>query len=238
MAAGVDAPLVDLGGIEKAYGGDAPLCLDALALSAGERVALVGLPAAAAEILTNLITGASLPDRGTVTVFGRRTSDIDTDTAWLDSLDRFGLVSSRAVLLDQSTVAQNLALPLTLSIDPIPDDVRATVESLAREARLSPADLAAAPPPAGTPAADGLRARVHLARAIALAPAVLIVEAHGLGDEVFARDLGEVLARRGIAALVTTGDPAFARAAGCRVLRLSADGRARPDGLLSRWRWW
>jgi ABC-type transporter Mla maintaining outer membrane lipid asymmetry ATPase subunit MlaF len=238
VAAGVTEPLIALSGIEKAYGADAPLRVASLSLAAGERIALVGLPAAAAEILTNLVTGASLPEQGTVTVFGRRTSEIDTDTAWLHSLDRFGLVSARAVLLDQSTVAQNLALPLTLSIDPMPDDVRSTVDALAREAGLTPETLAAAPPAGGTAAADAVRARVHLARAIALQPSVLIVEAHGLDDTGFARDLGAVLARRGLAALVTTGDPAFARAAGCRVLRLTDDGRARAGGALSRWRWW
>ena len=41
-------------------------------------------------------------DQGDVIVFGKNTREIRTDTEWLTSLDRFGLVSNRAVLLDQS----------------------------------------------------------------------------------------------------------------------------------------
>ena len=48
----------------------------------------------------HLVTGAAVPDEGAVVVAGRDTRDIATDTEWLASLDRFGIVTDRAVLLD------------------------------------------------------------------------------------------------------------------------------------------
>ena len=40
-----------------------------------------------------------------MSVAGRRTSEIATDTEWLSSLDRFGIVTHRAILLDSLSVA-------------------------------------------------------------------------------------------------------------------------------------
>src|SRR5207244_2048884 len=81
----------------------------------GEHVALVGLDPIASEVFVNLLTGATLPESGDVRVFGRPTSAIADSDDWLATVDRFGIVSERAVLLDQLTILQNLAMPFTLS---------------------------------------------------------------------------------------------------------------------------
>ena len=73
-------------------------------------------------------------------VFGFDTAAITDGDEWLRTLDRFGILSDRAVLLDELTVAQNLAMTLTLAIDPIPADVRGRVEALAADVGLA-ADL-------------------------------------------------------------------------------------------------
>ena len=52
--------------------------------------------------------------KGEVVVAGRPTASIATPEEWLAYLDRFGLVNARAVLLDQLTVGQNLAVARTL----------------------------------------------------------------------------------------------------------------------------
>ena len=86
----------------------------------------MGLDAGAAEVLVNLVTGAGVADRGTVCVQGRNNAEIANGDEWLESLDRFGIVSERAVLLEGATLEQNLAMPFTLQIDPVaPDDRRA-----------------------------------------------------------------------------------------------------------------
>ena len=109
-------------------------------------------------------------------MLGRATSEIVDGDAWLASLDRFGIVSPRAVLLDGATVAQNLAMPFTLEIDPVPPDTAARVAALARECGIDDVDCRR---PAEVPAA--IRARVHVARAVALEPALLMLEHPTLG---------------------------------------------------------
>ena len=90
-------PLVEITSLVKDYGGPQPLRLNLLRLDRGERYTLAGFDAGAAETLIHLITGAALPDEGDVRIAGTSTRAIATDTAWLSSLDRFGLVTERAV---------------------------------------------------------------------------------------------------------------------------------------------
>jgi ABC-type lipoprotein export system ATPase subunit len=85
-------------------------------------------------VFVNLATGATLPEEGTVRVFGRATSEIADSADWLATVDRFGIVSERVVLLEQFTPLQNIAMSLTLDVEPFPADVRQRAEQLAREA--------------------------------------------------------------------------------------------------------
>ena len=66
--------VVALRGVRRDYGGLRPLRVEQLDLRQGERVALLGFDRVAAEVLVNLITGATLPDSGDVSVFGAPTS--------------------------------------------------------------------------------------------------------------------------------------------------------------------
>lgn len=161
-----------LTGVRKQYGGLRPLRVNSFVLEPEQRVSLRGLDAAAAEMFCLLLTGAAVPDEGTVVVDGHDTQAIATDTQWLHSLDRFGLVSHRAVLLDPLTVEANLALPLTLSIDPIPEEIRRAVALLADEVGLGRERLSASVQ--SLSAVD--RVRVHLARALATDPKILLLE--------------------------------------------------------------
>ncbi|HWT46605.1 MAG TPA: hypothetical protein VN085_11595, partial [Vicinamibacterales bacterium] len=120
----------------KNYQGLRPLRLRELVIGAGEQVAVSGFDAGAAEVLVNLVTGASVPDEGEVRVLSHRTSDLTSGDQWLAWLDRFGIVTPRAVLLDAVTVLQNLAMPYTLQIDPIPVDILERVVRLAADAGI------------------------------------------------------------------------------------------------------
>ena len=64
-------PVVEIAAVTKSYGGLRPLRIRALAVAPGERVAIAGIDAAGAEVMVNLVTGASLPDEGEIRVFGR-----------------------------------------------------------------------------------------------------------------------------------------------------------------------
>ena len=110
--------------------------------------------------------------KATVRVLGRDTAAITTGDDWLASLDRFGIVSPRAVLIEAATIEENLAMPFTLQIDPIPPDVAAQVSALAAECGI-PADALKQTTGEASPA---VRTRLHFARALAPQPALLLLE--------------------------------------------------------------
>jgi ABC-type transporter Mla maintaining outer membrane lipid asymmetry ATPase subunit MlaF len=230
-------PLIELRGVTKDYRGLRPLRISAFTLYEGESVALLGLDQVTAEILVNLVTGAVLPDSGDVTVLGRTTASIRHADDWVFTLDQFGLLSERAVLLDQLTAEQNLAMPLSLELDELPDQVRSGVRRLADEIGLSDAHLRTPMSELSVP----LRLRVRLGRALALNPRVLIGEhpnASLAPADVpsFAAHLSRVVAGRRIASLVITADPDFARGVTDQVLTLQpATGELKRAGSWRRW---
>lgn len=238
MPSAAPAPIIHIAGLRKHFGGLRPLRINALSVAAGDRITLHGLDAEAAEMLTLLITGASLPDEGTVAIAGRDTRDIQTDTEWLTSLDVFGMVTTRAALMDSVALEANMALPFTLSIDPLAPDVRHAVESLAVEVGL-PAELLPAPV---QKLGEAERARVHLARALALNPQVLLLEhptARLTPEEAasFGRLLPGIGDRRNLAWLAISEDDAFASEAGGRRCRL-APGSGEITAAKRGWRLW
>jgi ABC-type transporter Mla maintaining outer membrane lipid asymmetry ATPase subunit MlaF len=221
--------VLSVANLRKTYQSLRPLRIRALTVGAGERVAVSGLDAGAAEVLVNLVTGASVPDEGEVVVMGRSTASIADGEEWLASLDRFGIVSPRAVLLDSATLLQNLAMPFTLEIDPIPDEVASRATALASEAGLA-SDVLPQPIARLTPE---IRVRAHLVRAVALDPQLLILEhpTAGLPESDrrrFGSDVARIAEARSLATLIISEDTEFARAAAHRVLALNgATGELR-----------
>jgi ABC-type sulfate/molybdate transport systems ATPase subunit len=222
-------PIVHLSVVAKNYGALRPLRIEELILGDTDEVALLGLDQPAAEVLINLLTGASLPDAGVVRVFGRSTADIADSDDWLQTLDRFGIVSDRAALIEPLDVIQNLAIPFSLEIEPPPPAVAEQAIRLARETGIDESmwqrrvgDLEPA-----------IRSRVRLGRALALGPSLLLLEHPSAAlprDESprFGSDVRAVARRRGLATLTITADPAFAAAVSGTTLVLEpSTGRLR-----------
>jgi len=232
----VDDPIIEVRGVSKDYGGLRPLRLAALTVHPGDRAAITGLDAPAAEVLVNLLTGALLPDEGEIRLFGRATAAIADADEWLATLDRIGLLSPRAMLADEFTVEQGIAMAFTLSLDPIPTEVAADAARLAREAGLGEADLHTRLAEA-TPL---VKARCRLARALATSPALLVLEhANALvsaGADVWGREIAALARARGMALLALTADERFANAvAGAVFAHDAATGRLTPRGGWRRW---
>lgn len=228
--------IVEMRGVVKDHGGAEPLRVEALVLSADTALVIQGLDHAAAETFVHLVSGAALPDEGHVIVGGTDTRSIATDREWLASLDRFGVVTERAVLLGGLSVAANVALPMSLSIEPMADALRAAVEELAEAVELPRAMLDVPVSSIDPPT----RARVHLARALAGSPALVLLEhptATFTGPDegaAFGRSLRRAVEIRRVGWLALSDDRAFARATGARAKTLHAStGRLR-----SRLRFW
>jgi ABC-type transporter Mla maintaining outer membrane lipid asymmetry ATPase subunit MlaF len=223
----VTPPALAIAGLSKDYRGLRPLRIQQLTVGHDDTVAILGFDQASAEVFVNLVTGATLPDAGTVHAFGHATSAIADGDEWLQTLDRFGIVTERAVLLDQLTVVQNLAMPFTLDIEPPPDDVRARAEAIAEEVGLPAASWPARVADLDAPG----RARVRLGRALAAGPALLILEHASAGLARAAAvslgtDVRRIAATRRLALVAATADEPFAHAVAGRVFRLEpASGR-------------
>ncbi len=129
-------PVVQLRDVTKDYRALRPLRVRSLEIRRGQSLALLGFDAPMAEVLVNLITGGSLPDTGEVLVFGEPTNGITDRGTWLQMLDHFGLISDRAVLLEQLSAEQNLAIPLSLAVESMSDELRLAVRKLATEVGL------------------------------------------------------------------------------------------------------
>jgi len=226
--------VLEVAGVSKDYRGLRPLRIQELSVARGESVGLVGFDQITAEVFVNLATGATLPDAGRVTIFGRATSDITDSDEWLRVVDRLGIVSERAVLLDAFTPLQNLAMPFTLDVEPLRDSARQQAEALAAEVAL-PAQAWEGPLAAASPAAQ---MRVRFGRALALRPDLIVLEhaSARLGADQ-KRPIGtlmkSVAAQRGAALVALTADEEFARAVASRVLHWD-----QASGRLSERRGW
>ena len=221
--------LLEIRDLSKDYQTLRPLRITDLTIRQGEVLAIAGIDLLGAEMLVHLVTGATLPDAGDVRLFGRNTREIADADAWLKSLDGVGMISARGILVGAFSVLQNIALSLTLDVDPIDPRVVPEAGALAREVGIEAALFDA---PAGGVAPD-VQMRVHLARALALGPALLIAEHPSATlprDAVaaFGADLGKVARGRGIALLAVTADDSLAKAiGGSRVELVAATGEVR-----------
>lgn len=237
-AAGPDRELlVALRDVTKDYRGLRPLRVARLELHAAQSLVLLGFDQVTAQVMVDLITGATVPDSGEVTVFGETTTAIPDDAAWLALLDRIGLVSERAVLVEQFSAEQNLLLPFTLDLESVSDVLRARVQQLGEEVGLTQRDMAA--PAGGLPPLA--RLRIRLGRALATGPRVLLAEhpnaaVSGSDTAAFAADLSRIVASRKLAALVMTADSTFAAAVSEEVLTLQpSTGELKRASAWRRW---
>jgi ABC-type transporter Mla maintaining outer membrane lipid asymmetry ATPase subunit MlaF len=229
-------PLI-LRSVEKAYGGLRPLRVRELCIPEGRITMLIGFDRPAAEVFVNLITGAALPDSGEVISLGRPTHRIVDSDEWLSFVERFGIASDRIVLLEAMTVTQNLAIAYDLELEPVPPNIAQRVALLAAEVGIDAALLETrigdAPPL--------LRSRVHLARALALDPTILVLEhptASLSGDDVnsYAQTIRVAAGKRRLTTVGLLMDVRFAKETGGRLLYWQpATGDVRKRSPLKFW---
>jgi predicted ABC-type transport system involved in lysophospholipase L1 biosynthesis ATPase subunit len=229
------APAIHIRDLQKDYRALRPLRVRQLDVLEGESIALLGFDRAAAEVFVNLLTAATVPDAGRIEIFGRPTLDIQDAATWLSSLDCFGIVSERQVLLDNMTVEENLTMPLTMALHDVDNAVRTKVEAVAEEVGLSSDQLHQ---PVAVLSA-GSRLRVRLGRALAPDPRILLSEhpnaSLDAGDVArFAVEYARLVRERGVTSVVLTADSAFASTVTQRIFTLQpATGELKP---LSAWR--
>ena len=221
----VRRPIVTLEGIGKSFGKGLALVRPiedvSMSLRAGEVVGLVGRSGSGKTTLLNILLGWEAPDRGAVRWDGRGPSA----TAILP-WNAVGVLPQTPALIDELSVLENVRLPQTLG--PAPSGDHRRLEDIM--SRLEIAHLANRRP---SQTSLGEQQRTSLARAIVLAPRLLIADEPTSHQDTtrtaIAFDLLRELALQGGCCLVATHSDDAARACD-RIVRLEGGRLWSPSG--------
>ncbi len=174
------SPIVEFRAVTKRFG-DGPLVLDAISFSAhaGDFISLIGPSGCGKSTLLRLLAGLSPVTAGTLVVDGRTPDDAAAELAF---------VFQEPTLLPWLSVAHNVEVPQQLRgiAAPARAEARRRVLDLVRlsdRAEAYPRQLS-----------GGQKMRVSIARALALAPKILLLdEPFGALDEMTREHLNEEL---------------------------------------------
>ncbi|WP_433259916.1 ABC transporter ATP-binding protein [Actinosynnema sp. CS-041913] len=220
-------PVIELRAVSRRYDDGPPALHEAtLTVRTGEAVAILGPSGSGKSTLLNLIAGLDRPNGGTVTVDGVRVDGLGEAASARYRRTRIGLVFQFFNLLDDLTVADNVALPAQLAGTARGPARRRAAELLAalgidRHADAYPGKLS-----------GGERQCVAVARALVNRPALLLAdEPTGALDTASGEDVGKLLAGlngEGQTIVIVTHDLALARSCTNRTIRI-VDGRVSEE---------
>jgi len=184
----MSAPAIEFRGVSKAFGGRPVLRGLDLRVAVGETFTILGGSGSGKSVCLKHMIGLLRADSGEIRVFGEDVTRF-SEVAWVPVRRRFGMVFQGAALFDSLSVLENVAWPLR-------EHQRAGEEQIRRRV----ADCLAAVGLPGIEAmlpselSGGMRKRVGVARAIALAPEVILYDEPTTGlDPANARRIGALI---------------------------------------------
>jgi len=222
--------LVQLSDVTKRYDQDgAPAVAHvSLAVAHGEALAVMGPSGSGKSTLLNLIAGLDRPTSGAVRVGGDRVDKLSETGLARFRRRQVGMIFQFFNLLDDMTVADNVALPAQLAGRPVAE-TRARVDELLAALRIAPHRDAYPARLSG-----GERQRVAIARALVNRPALLLAdEPTGALDTATGEEIGELLLdlnSSGQALVLVTHNPGLAARYARRVIQL-VDGQIAGDAV-------
>lgn len=215
--------MIELDNVAYSYSGEALLSGISLQLAPGAFHFLTGPSGSGKTTFLKLCYGALRPTGGAISLFGENLASMDRD-AVAYARRRIGVVHQDCQFLDHLPVAENVALPLTVSGQASPDQADNLRELMSWVGLTN--KFEALPPELS----GGERQRAALARAVMTDPQIIIADepTGNIDWEMSLKLLGLLveLNRMGKTVLIATHDLALIRAAksqvATRVLRIQA----------------
>jgi phospholipid/cholesterol/gamma-HCH transport system ATP-binding protein len=209
-------PFLRFVNVEKSFGGNRVLRGVDLDVARGETVVVLGGSGSGKSVLLRHAVGLFRPDAGRVIVDGVDISDLDEDEL-LEPRKKVGMLFQSGALFDSMTVGENVSYALLEHTDWDDDRILARVEEVLHLVELEgvldlmPSDLS-----------GGMRKRVALARAIALAPAAILYDEPTTGlDPITSNTINHLIRsiqnRVGVTSIVVTHDIHSAFTVGDRI---------------------
>jgi phospholipid/cholesterol/gamma-HCH transport system ATP-binding protein len=207
-----EGPAIRLEHVTKRF--DSRTVLDDITLEvpSARAFCLLGRSGTGKSVTLRHIVGLVQPDSGRILVEGRDITALSR-RALSKVRKRMGFLFQNAALFDSMTVGENVAFPLRRHTDLSDGEIDSRVRTklaavgLERDIGKMPSELS-----------GGMRKRVGLARAMALDPAILLVDEPGAGlDPITTREIDELLVqekRGGTTLVVVTHNIPSARFVG------------------------
>jgi phospholipid/cholesterol/gamma-HCH transport system ATP-binding protein len=214
--------------IHKSFDDKRVLCGIDLEVRRGETVVVLGGSGSGKSVLIRHTIGLHRPDSGHVWVDGRDITDF-TEEQLIETRKKVGMLFQAGALFDSMTVGENVSYSLREHTDwhesRIAERVAEVLQlvELDRVEELMPSDLS-----------GGMRKRVALARAIALAPRAILYDEPTTGlDPITANRINLLICnlqeRLGVTSIVVTHDIHSAFTVGDRIAFLH-EGKIHFDG--------
>jgi phospholipid/cholesterol/gamma-HCH transport system ATP-binding protein len=175
-------------------------------MNRGETLAVLGRSGTGKSVLLRLIIGLEKPDSGLILIQGQDIAGLSLDQLGEIRM-KMGFLFQHAALYDSLTVEQNVAFPLVHHKKEMPksersDRVKQLLAEVGMEGHLEkmPSDIS-----------GGMQKRVGLARALALAPDILLLDEPTAGlDPISSGEIDDLVlklqAEHHMASIVVTHD--------------------------------
>lgn len=220
-------PAIRFDRVTSVLGGRAVLDDVSFDIERGQAVCVLGKSGTGKSVTLKTIMGLMTPDAGRVFVEGHAVTDASRDEL-SEIRQHLGFLFQNAALFDSITVGENVAFPLRRHTDYNDAEIEEIVAERLADVGLEDAYLKMPAEISG-----GMKKRVGLARAMALEPAILLVDEPSAGlDPITADEIDDLLCElreRGTTLLVVTHNIPSARKVGRRLMVLD-NGRIVADG--------
>jgi phospholipid/cholesterol/gamma-HCH transport system ATP-binding protein len=224
----MSAPFLRFVDVHKRFGQKVVLQGVDLDVESGETCVVLGGSGSGKSVLLRHAVGLHRPDRGEVWVDGTEISGLEEEEL-LETRKKVGMLFQSGALFDSMTVRENVGFALDEHTDWDDDKILARVEETLGLVELSgvldlmPADLS-----------GGMKKRVALARAIALAPRAILYDEPTTGlDPITATTINQLIRslqkKLGVTSIVVTHDIHSAFTVGDRIAFLH-EGRIHFHG--------